>query len=124
MTTTFFEVEFFIHPDFKEKAPFVIEDAELKPTIDGVDALLEKLLYYFCIKLDIVTQSTIASTIAEKVKNIDNQLDEKITSLSSTIANATTEIEQKVMTKALYPQDRETFFKTIAVTNQRKNYKK
>ncbi len=97
---------------------------DLKPTIDGVDALLEKLLYYFCIKHDIVTQSTIASTIAENVKNIDNQLDEKITSLASTIANATTENEQKVMTKALYPQDRETFFKSIGVTNQRKNYKK
>jgi hypothetical protein len=38
--------------------------------------------------------------------------------------NATTVNEQKVMTKALYPQDRETFFKTIGVTNQRKNYKK
>jgi len=76
----------------------------------------------------LVTQSTIASTIAENVKNIDSQLDEKITSLgsniASNIADAITENEQKVMTKALYPQDRETFFKTIGVTNQRKNYLK
>jgi ATP-dependent DNA helicase RecG len=131
---TFFEVELFIHPAFKEKAPFTIETGELESTHQGMDVLLEKLLDYGEINPDELTKSAIAGiqagTIAEDIKAIDNQADELIDAVSSTItgaiagaiADAIANKEATILSLAQKPQDREFLLNEIGVTNHRKNY--
>ncbi|TVR79546.1 MAG: transcriptional regulator [Chitinophagaceae bacterium] len=131
---TFFEVELFKHPAFKEKAPFTLDTTQLKPTLDSIDAILNKLMEHCLLDHNDVMGSAIAGiqagTIAEDINTIDNQADEVVGTISSTIAGtiagaiagAIAESEQKILDMANQPKDRETLLNRIGVTNQRKNY--
>ena len=131
---TFFEVELFIHPAFKENPPFWLDSKELIPTIEGIDALLEKLLVHHELNHAELIHSIIAGnqagTIAEEMKTIDNQVHKLTGSINSTTAgtiavaaaSAIPEKERKILAMAMQPQGRETLLTHIGVSNQRKNY--
>jgi ATP-dependent DNA helicase RecG len=131
---TFFEVELFIHPAFISKPSFTMDADKLIVSMDGIDEVLNRILDFESITHEEITLSIIASmqagTIAENLISIDNQVDEVLGAVDSTIAGTIAsaiagtiaESELKVLAMAKNPQVREALLTQIGLTNQRKNY--
>jgi ATP-dependent DNA helicase RecG len=126
---TMFEVELFIHPAFEKKASIQLEE-DINPSLEGIDTFLNRFFDYCNINPSAITASAIAQiqagNQAKGLKIIENQINETLEVLPSTIAGAIAgaiaENEQKILTKAIEPQQRTILLTHIGLTNHRKNY--
>lgn len=131
---TFFEVELFIHPDFKSKQHFSVDLSTVKWNIDGIDRLLDQILEY----AEISEIGDIAGDIAESYKMAINQsvnqsiiqLDKIIGSYFRDIAGDVAEgilggLNEKSITileSALIPSDRNNIIQGLGMVNNVKNF--
>jgi ATP-dependent DNA helicase RecG len=124
---TFFEVELFIHPAFIIKESFSFDFRTGLSTLSEIDVALNQIVDYSGVNKRL---AIIDSTIAKDVKIIDNQSDEIVKTIDSTIvstiANALNMVlsdnEKKILAASQSPLDRTTLLLSIGIKNLRKNY--
>lgn len=135
---TFFEVELFIHPEFKAKYPFIFDTSKIKPNSESVGLILDELFEYFSMPIIQSTESEQAGVIgseqAESINNLSLNLDIQIDTFAASIDNTTMsaivsaivsvidEKERGLLTLALQAHNRPTLLATIGVSNHQKNY--
>jgi ATP-dependent DNA helicase RecG len=124
---TFFEVELYIHPAFIIKESFSLDFRTVISSLVEIDEILSQMIDYSGLNKE---HDLINGTIAKDVKIIDNQSNEIIRTIDSTIVstigNALNMIlsdnEKKILSASLLPQDRTTLLLSIGIKNLRKNY--
>jgi len=126
---TFFEVELFIHPAFRQQPAITLALNTITATREGINKILDEILAQAG-TIDESVIGTIAGTIGADPQSIDKQSVELWRRIDGTIAGAITgaiagtiaEKEIKLLQKAARPVNREKLLASIGLKNIRKNY--
>jgi len=128
---TFFEVELFIHPEFKQLPLIKINVAAMAATREGINKVLDEVLTQAGTIVN-AKAGTIVGAISTDTQTLDFVSVEIIDripvtiagTIADTIADTIVDKDLSLLKTVLKPVDREFIMSTIGLKNLRKNYEK
>jgi len=127
---TFFEVELFIHPAFKQNEKLQIDVNNISGGLQGIDSILKTVIENsgiivadYLISAQAGAQADISHLSEYQIKNIIATIDyTQISAIAGAIAEDASEKQIKIVRECIIPSSRETVLQSIGLTNHRKNF--
>jgi ATP-dependent DNA helicase RecG len=127
---TFFEVELFIHPAFKQKEKLQIDVNNISGGLQSIDSIFKTIIENsgiieadYLISAQAGAQADIFHLSEYQIKNVIATIDyTQISAIAGAIAEDASEKQIEILRECIIPKPRETALQSIGLTNHRKNF--